>query len=278
MGAQISTSSTVSNIINKSITDIIIKNSQNCSQSNSSSQKLNISQLKTKGCPVKISNISQNSTSSPNFECYASILNSTDFKNNFANAIKQNAESETKGVGGAIASVASSATSSNNITEIQNNLNIENLSKCIQNNSADQIANINNIEVDCSPCYGDFCKSNPSSEMCIFCKGGITIDNITQKVLQTAVGNCTIGNTSMQKTISDIANKVDQDASSKVSGIDPSIILISIVLGFLGFLYISGNTGTKLLTNPYFLLAIGGLVIGVFLYYYLSTDEEKKDA
>lgn len=278
---QRSTSESISNIINKSITDTIIGNSQNCSQSNSSSQKLNISKLKTKGCPITISNISQNTQSAPDFSCFAKTLNTTDFTNDFKNNIKQNTKAETSGLAGAIWSEAYSSTINNNITTIENSLNLQNLSQCIQDNTAEQIANINNIEVDCSPCYGNFCKTYPTSEMCTFCKGGININNFSQKVLQTAVGNCTANNSSMQKIISSMSNEVTQVASSKATGIDFGFITIIIIvcgLGFVLFFYSGSQTATKLLTNPYFLIASSSLIVFVLFYYLYSSkeDDEKK--
>lgn len=275
---QRSTSESISNIINKSITDTLIGNSQNCSQSNSSSQKLNISKIKTKGCPITISDISQNSVSIPNFSCYSESLNSLNFKNDLQNAVKQNAKSETSGLVGAFWSESYSSTINNNITDIETNLNLQNLSKCIQDNTAEQTLDINNIEVDCSPCYGDFCKTYPTSELCTFCKGGVSINNISQKILQNAVGKCIGKNTNIQDTITKIANQVDQVTSSKATGIDFSFIAVIVIicgLILVVFFYNGSQTVTKLLTNPYFLLATGVLITSVYYYITSKKDDQK---
>jgi hypothetical protein len=221
MGNQQSTSTAISDVVNKSMTNVLISNSSTCGQNNSSVQELSFDNIEAgDGCSLSFNNISQTTSQTPNFTCSSQSQNETELLNKFKTELEQQASAAVSGLGGALNSEATSNTISMVRNEIENNINISNTSTCVQNNVSEQLLNFSKIKTSC-PAY---CR-NPSlckgvEKLCDMDKCETDFSNISQSITQAAVANCLSSNSTITKIINDAANDISQTAESKNTGID----------------------------------------------------------
>lgn len=253
MGNQQSTSNAIMDVVNTATTNVLMQNSNICGQNNSQSQTISISNIKSPNCPVKISGISQTALQAPNFTCLSDSSQSANIATQLQSAIKQQADAA---VGGLSLQLNSQAVS-NATTKIQNavntNVNISNLSSCIQNNLQDQNTTIHTIESGCPSYCAIGCAGISDSKLCetMLSKCSTDISNISQAATQAAVANCTSKNSALTSAVTSIANDLSQSASSSATGINipglaslgalalPCIIIVIILIILaVGFMFI----------------------------------------
>lgn len=231
MGNQTSTANTISNVLNTATTDILMQNSSNCAQNNSQTQSLTLGDINAIGCSVNISNISQKASQTPNFTCSSNNNNNNSIMTQLQTAIKQHAKAAVSGIPGAINSQAVS----NSISKIQNavntNVNISNLSNCVQNNFQSQKLNTGKINVICPQFCNTGCQQGYNCDMTLC---AVNENNISQLATQTAVGKCLQKNVALNSAISSVANTLSQSSSAANTGIN-----LANLLGFGGL----GNLG-----------------------------------
>jgi hypothetical protein len=252
MGNQQSRSDSISEIVNSSITNVMMERSSNCSSNNSLSQEIVFNNIKSgPGCNLKFSNISQKSLQAPNFSCSSDSQNDSDLTSKFMSELNQKAATAVAGIGGALNSEANSQTISKLKNQITNNIKVSQISQCVQNTIADQKQMYSLIEGSC-PKYCD----NPSScvapliaagmspsdpmlaKMCDVDKCTMSFDNITQNLTQKAVGNCVSKDANITKAVDEASTQLEQTTSSKNTGWNPSVMSASYMVVCVVFMII----------------------------------------
>jgi hypothetical protein len=261
MGNQQSRSNLINETINKSATSVILNSSANCGQNNNAIQQLSFSNIKGgDGCNTVFDGISQISVQAPTFTCSSSAENETDLLAKFKTELQQNANSDVSGLAGAVNSESISEVTNKLVNDISNNININSLSNCVQDNYEKQTTDYNNISLTC-PAYcndlGSLLKDETNPIIAKLLSDTCTnkFSNLSQNLVQKSVGECMLSNSNIQKIISDADTSLVQSAESKNSGIDIAEIINS--FGLSVFL-------------PLIIIAIVGLV-GFYLFSNMTT-------
>lgn len=231
MGNQTSTSEIIMDVVNKATTNVMMSNSSKCAQNNTQSPSIEISNIDTSGtgCSINVSGISQTAVQTPSFSCLNDSSQTADLQSQLRTALQNEADSAVSGLGGALNSEAVSKATTKLQNIVETNVNISNLSSCIQNNLQNQDFKLNFLKSGC-PRYCD--TGCPTGFTCDMNKCNLNINNISQTATQAAVTNCTSKNTVLNNGITDISNDLSQSAKSKNSGIELFASLTS--LGGLG--------------------------------------------
>ena len=218
MGNQQSTAEAITDTINDTVTNVMVSNQSLCGQNNSAIQSINIGNINAKGCGFNMSGITQTSVQKPNFSCFSSQTNNASLLTSLKNSLQQQATSELSGLGGAINSQSLSTTASTLVNDITNNMNLTNLSSCIQNNIASQEFSQGNINVQCPSCCNN---PGPSCNQrnCV-----VNISNLSQQLTQSAVANCLSENSNLLSVINQIASEISQKTASSNTGISMSLL------------------------------------------------------
>jgi hypothetical protein len=230
MGNQTSTSEAVMDVVNKATTNVIMSNSSKCGQNNTQKLDINISNIKSPNCPVKIHGIQQTAIQSPSFTCLSDSSQTANLQSQLKTAIKNQADSAVSGIGGALNSQAASKATTKLQNIVETNVNISNVSSCVQDNLQDVNTIINNIESGCPGYCNRGCAGITDANICkaMMDKCVTDISDIAQTATQAAVANCTSKNTALTSAISDIANDLSQSATSKNTGVDLFASLASV--------------------------------------------------
>lgn len=248
MGNQTSTSTAIMDVVNQATTNVLMSSSSKCSQNNTQKQSIDIGNIDTSGtgCSINISGIHQTAVQTPNFSCSSDSSQTADLQSQLKTAIKQQADAAVSGIGGAFNSEAVS----NATTKLQNiintNVNISNVSSCVQDNLQDNDFKLHFLKSGCPGYCNEGCDKYHTCDMS---KCNLNISNISQTATQAAVANCTQKNSALTSAITSIANDLTQSATSKNTGVDllASLgsafvpILISVILFiiiFLGYMII----------------------------------------
>ena len=219
MGNQQSTSNAVMDVVNTATTNVLMQNSSKCGQSNSQSQSIDISNIDTSGtsCSINVNGISQKAVQTPSFSCLSDSSQSADLQSQLQSAIKQQADAAVSGLSGALNSQAVS----NATTKLQNvvntNLNISNISSCVQDNLQNQDFKLHFLK---SGCPGYCSTGCPKDYTCDMSKCSVNIGNISQTATQGAVATCTSKNSALASAVTSISNDLSQSATTKNTGID----------------------------------------------------------
>jgi hypothetical protein len=254
MGNAQSSASIMNNVVNKALSNVLISNSNSCSQNTGNSQSIDITDIQVpKGCGLTISGISQDSVQTPNFSCINTNNTSSALQSQFQTELKNQTNAVLSGLPGAFNTSANSSVINKLQNDITNNVNISNLTNCVVNSTSSQSGIIKGISGEGCP---DYC-NNP--QLCIgvntgpnsICDPGnckINISNLAQRSTQAAVANCMSNNSTVQNTINTASNKLESTASSSntgislpssgISGIVICLVLLCIVFGIVGFMMI----------------------------------------
>lgn len=222
MGLQSATSKAISETVNKSMTNVMMSSSASCSQTNVATQELNFNDIVAPtGCNLEFSGISQTSVQTPNFSCSSDNKNDTELSAKFKTELEQNAKAAVSGIGGAVVSKSDSETINKLTNEISTNINVSNVSSCVQDNLSQQKMQFGKIQTSCPAYCNDLtmCKGELKS-LCDMSKCTTSFKNISQSLTQAAVANCTSKNSNVQKIINEAASKLSQKAESKNEGIN----------------------------------------------------------
>jgi len=237
MGNQQSTAEAISNIVNKSVTNVLQQNSSQCGQNNSGLQSVNFSNITTgPGCSLGITS-SQKFDQIPSFTCLSESSQSakllTDLKSDLDQAVKSN----TSGLAGALNSASNSTIVNEMINDISNNVNISNIATCLQNNLANQESVFRAITSSCPKLCNqnlDPAAFNSNFTLNDYNKLCTTSINSQQELIQAATAACTSENTALTTAINKAAVKVSQIAKSENTGINLAEIISSFFAGITG--------------------------------------------
>lgn len=259
MGNQQSSTTIINDTVNKAATNVLMNSSSECSQNNSLSQIQVFKNISgAKGCSPNFSS-DQSAQQSPNFTCASDSKNESDLLTKFENELTQQAEAQAKNF--VVGNAETRASTSNKIVnDVLTNINISNLSTCIQDNMATQSQSLEGIEYGCPAYCGnpELCRvflefGHP--ELCDQDKCIVHVADLAQAAVQSAVGNCLSKNTNLQKAINDNAITTTQVSNSKNTGVD----VAEIVSSFTGPIIAIGVVVViMLMIAAYFLLQGGG--------------------
>ena len=226
MGNQQSTAEAISSTVNKAVTNVMLSNSNTCSQNNSSVQNLSFTRIRAgPGCNLNFNDISQTNTQTPNFSCASQSNQQSSLQTALQAALSQAVKSETGGIGGALNSTSNSKTVSNLINDITNNVNISNTATCLQNSMASQDMPYDLINSSC-PAVCNNPNVVPPAGLCT-----VNFNNIKQVLTQKATANCLSENSSFNEAINKATAEVSQIAASENTGFNPLKDLANLVGG-----------------------------------------------
>lgn len=242
MGNQQSRSTAIQDVVNKSITDVLLTSSSTCSQSNSAVQKIEISGVDTGPyCRLNITDINQTSVMTPNFTCSSNNTNNTSLMTDFQNKLDNNAKSAVSGLSLNLNSESNATAITTLKNEIKNNISVSNVSSCVQNNFSDQSFISRGARSGC-PAYCGNINGCPAGNTCDLNLCSVNFGNINQTLVSSAVGNCLSSNSNLTSAINTAANTLQTSADSSNSGvlggfggIMAIIIVVIIVMIMAGF-------------------------------------------
>lgn len=272
MGAQQSTSDTINDTVNKSVSNVLVSSSSSCGQNNSLENTQVFKNISAdEGCSVSFSDISQKAQQSPNFTCSSNSKNDSQLATQFKNELQQQANATTSNFPIGYASDASKI-SNKLVNDITNNISISNVSSCVQNNFLKQSQGIDTIHASCpSYCRNqqicvDLAKVSPTlaATTCDMSKCNVPFNNISQSAIQSAVGNCLSNNTNYQHILGEASTNLAQTTTTKNTGVDVGGIIESV-----------GTASSNILTASWLPFIVIGivvvLVIGIGAYFLMSS-------
>jgi len=264
MGNQQSTATAITDIVNKTATNVLISNSSSCGQNNSALQNVNFSNITTgEGCSLGITS-SQASKQVPNFSCLSNTSQSAGLQSALSTKLKEAVQSETSNVGGAINSESTSYIKTNAINDITNNVSMSNLSTCLQNNLSTQDALFSSIKSSCpaicrnpNPTFSQYYSAADYNRSCTTNIGS------TQDLVQAAIGSCIASNDAAVSAINKAATDIDHAVAAKNTGINLTELTTAL-----------GNALSSVVTATFLPFIIFGIVAVVLIYMFLNNHPE----
>lgn len=247
MGNQQSSADIVNDVLNKTVTNVLIENSQNCSQNNTSVQDMSFNDISAdEGCSINFSGISQTALVAPNFTCSSKQENNSELMNKLQTALGSEAESKLSGLAGALNSESRTTIKNKIVNEITNNINMSNVSSCVQDNLSKQKLQFKKIVASCPSYCRNVRQCKGVENMCDMSQCKINFTDINQSLTNKAVASCMSANENVQKIVNDVANDVTSSAKASNTGIDItmsygvsivcSFVCLSIIIAIFAFL------------------------------------------
>lgn len=252
MGATVSKQQLLIDKINKTVSDVLLENTSSCGINNSILQFMNFSNFDLENCDLLFSNINQTSNSSIQLKCINSNINEIDTLNKIKNNLSNNFKSEASGINFGF-NININETIDKKVNEIVNNINIRNISECVNNSITQQIMDFGKIKIK-------------------NCKTPVTFNNISQQVISTQVADCINKNQNIIKIVNDLVNETTQDFSTNTSGLQLDLNLI-IIVGILiagAFILFKLNIFKSVLSNKYIIIFIILVITSLILWYRLK--------
>lgn len=194
MGANVSKST--SSVVNEAISNVMSKNSLDCSGDAVQNVTLKLSKIKA-GRDANISGIEQDATQVINLSCMQESSTQATLKTDVADEINKQLDQKISGVNFGSANV------SENITDIKNkittNVDIENIVTCAVSAFQDLDAVFSEIQAG----------------------RDVNISNIHQVAMQTVVSKCTQKNTELVQAMNELDTLISEKTSQSVVGLDP---------------------------------------------------------
>lgn len=224
MGATVSKTKSVTDIIQEATNEVMQQSAANCSASSTATQLIDIENLSVgKNCSINISDISQTAVVKVNFNCLQDQKNITKTQTDFDSKITEKLEAESKGGLGISASVVEAK---KNLTQqIASRVKMSDIATCMSKLSQDQELRIKKLTTgDCEPG-----------------STAINISNIAQRIFADNTTKC------VQEQFNNLGSEVtsalksDTMALAIASGMDlsglfmwliPALIILLIALRF----------------------------------------------
>lgn len=252
MGASVSKQQLLIDTINKTVSDVLLENTSSCGINNSILQSMNFSNFDLENCDLSFSNINQTSNSSIQLKCINSNINEIDSLNKIKNNLINNFKSEVSGINFGF-NININETINKKVNEIVNNINIRNISQCVNNSITQQIMDFGKIKIK-------------------NCKTPVTFNNISQHIINTQVADCINKNENITKIVNDLVNETKQDFSTNTKGLELNLNLIIIICIIIGGALILFKLGmfNYVFTNKYFIIFIILIITSLILWYRLK--------
>lgn len=222
MGGSAESKSTTG-VFAKAVTNVLMKSSQNCSNSSLNIQEIVFKDIEITGCNVNFTDINQETKAIINLNCAQNIEQNVNLKNDLNTELKNQIEAS---IGALTANDSKTETVNSIRTEIVNNIDLSTFSSCIISTMNTQRIQFGKLKISNCP------KDSPD----------VTFSNISQKILSQQVLQCIQTN----KQLNDLSNKLDtavtnvQKASSTGLENSTSMIIIIIIIIVLCSLVSSG--------------------------------------
>lgn len=201
MGGQSSKATSTSESVQNAVTKIAVKASQECRGNSTNIQKLNISDIKTRNCNVKISGVSQDAYIVSNMSCVNDQKLATDIQNKLKEQLDQESKAATEGWG-TLFSQAEAADVKKSVKNVMNSIDTTLMSSCIKDDYTSQAMNISNIEMDCTNMKD----------------GELNIKDISQAMMAKSVTKCLNDQTNAAEALNEVDEKIVQAQETSVKG------------------------------------------------------------
>lgn len=213
MGAQQSKSTSQTDIVSESLTNVLMKNASKCSAKSSSIQSLSFEDIESP-CPMEFSNITQSMKISTNFSCAQKSSNKSELMNQFKSQLDSAVESKTGGIGGSLYSSSEADSIAKISNKIKNNIDIQNIAECVSDNMKKQKLKFGKIKQTSKTCpvdaYGTPVK--------------MTFKDIGQAIIADEVSKCVGENENVSSAVTELDNTLKSKTSSAVEGVDPAVL------------------------------------------------------
>lgn len=216
MGATVSKTKSITDIIQEATNEVMQQSAANCSASSTATQLIDIENLTVgKNCTINISDISQTAVVKVNFDCLQDQKNITKTQTDFDSKITEKLEAESKGGLGISAAIVEAK---KKLTQqIASRVKMSAIANCMSQLSQDQELKIKKLTTgDCEPG-----------------STAINISNITQRIFADNTTKCT--QEQLGKLGSEVTTALSSDtiASAIASGMDLSGLFTWLVLAGL---------------------------------------------
>lgn len=204
----------VSDISNSAITNVLMQSSSTCGANQSLTQQQFVGNVKSKNCPVCVSNVKQSAKLEQNFSCSSKQQNNADLVAKFKDKI----DNDIKATTGPVSALVSSTQTANLNkvkNEMVNNINISDVSSCIADNLAVQIQEVGNFEMECDGKQKDPCFLN--------------ISDIGQSIITKQVAKCTSSQEKYMKAVQDTQTELNNMLTSDTSNMGASFAASSTI-------------------------------------------------
>lgn len=208
MGATQSKSVSANKIVNEAITDILVSSSASCGATQSAEQSLTFSDIKTNGCKVRWSDISQDARLETNFTCAQDTSQDAELANKFKKTLDNQVEASIKGLNIGLSNVETE-TKNDILNRIATNINMSNIASCVAGSLGKQRMAYDRIEIDCE---GADDKT-------------VTFDNISQKLTAHQVTKCVQSNKQASEAVNELQSFIQNKQKSSAVGLDLNALL-----------------------------------------------------
>jgi hypothetical protein len=221
------TQTNVNDTVNTAITNVLNTNALNCAISTGVDQSIKISNINA-GQDININGVNQTTQSKLDFSCLSNNTSQNDINNQLTGAVQSALDQKTSGFQFSASDQTQINTLKNNIV---NNLNTNNITKCVANAYTNQNLLINQLNAN----------------------RNVNIGDINQSATQTAVSNCTSSNSALNTAISALQNKIDVSNSQSATGAFASLASLTTVwiVAIIGVVVLSSASIGSLLAFSY---------------------------
>lgn len=221
MGNAQSISDNIYDTISRSLTNILIQNSQECSNNEVVEQTLKISNIKApKGCSLSFEGISQSAVLIPDVTCGMTTENKGQLISKLKDDLQLQARAKLSGIGGAINSQSISRIVNKLVNDIAVNIDIQQISKCVSQHIAKQRLSIENISTHCPTYCSDVSLCNGFDCDMSLCT--TSFKNISQSILLATVSKCVSQSTNLHNVVNEASTKLFAENISDLVGWNPT--------------------------------------------------------
>ncbi len=262
------TSSTVlTEIVNKTTTEVIMSSINQSSQSNLASNTLAIKDIRAgPACSIDITT-TQSVIQTPNFQSVSEL----DQNSNLSTAIKDALESTIKSTNRGVQFMSSpdnTETINRQINEISAGVSKTSIVSCLQTNTATNDLLIQNVESNCSklcnnenPNFNQYFTPMDLDKICT------TTISSSQDIVQAAVASCLSKNQQVTDAINDLANTLVTSVEQEKAGLDPEGIIESTGQAAGGVIESGGKAAKDVFSSLTIVFVIAGVLAIAFLLY-----------
>lgn len=262
------TSSTVlTEIVNKTTTDVVMSSINSSSQSNMASNILKIQDIKAgPACSIDITT-KQSIIQTPDFSSVSEISQNSDLATAIKDAIETAVKNTSRGIQ-FMSSPENTETINRQMNEISTSVSNTSVVSCLQTNTASNDLLIQNVQSNCPKLcekenlqFSQFFTPLDFDKLCT-----TTISN-SQDIVQAAVASCLSKNQQVTKAINELATTLTSSVEQEKVGIDPEGIIESTGDAGGNIIDKGGKAASSVISSFQTLFIIGGIVLIVFLLY-----------
>lgn len=205
MGARQSKSTSTIELVNNTLTNVLLQSATTCRSYTGVNQIMSFSNIKSVNCDFILDGINQSANLSTNLSCAQDSTQNAEVLNKFATNLDQELKAELSGIPGAIFSNTETNSIINLQNQIVNNINISQVAECVSQAIYNQTLTFDKHEYDCSK------------------KGSVTIRNVSQSIISENVTKCLQTNNQITKAAQEIDNIISNKQSATDTGINPFV-------------------------------------------------------